>query len=155
MLKSRKISGPLDKVNFFYAGAVICGANFKSGETYAHGLTLKFKVPAVATVTFASTPPGTQIPIPMSSIITQITAVVPALAPRIFQVGDVHLLVLVEATPTNGVTVDKTGTVNQLFGLSTAIDTVGKYINAPGGGVPELVSLAVVDANTFIATWEE
>jgi hypothetical protein len=155
MLVSRKISGPSQRLNFFYAGAVICGANFKSGEAYVHGLTLKFKVPAVATVTFASTPPGSQFPIPMADIISQITTAVPALAPRIWQVGDVHLLALVEATPANGVTVDKTGTVNSKFGLSSAIDTVGNYINPPGGATPYLVWLSAIDANTYVVTTEE
>ena len=63
MLVSRKIAGPLSRVNFYYAGAVICGANFKSDDLYLHGLTLKFTVPAVATVTFAATPASPQVPL--------------------------------------------------------------------------------------------
>jgi hypothetical protein len=155
MLVSRKIDGPLPKVNLFYAGAVICGANLKDDKIYVHGLTLKFKSPAVATVTFAATPASPQVPLTRAQVIAQIKAAVPALEPKIMQVGDVFALVLVEATPASGVTVDKTGTANQKLGLSTAADTVGKFINPPGGATPYLVWLSVLDANTYVVTTEE
>jgi len=155
MLKSKKISGPTDRVNFYYAGAVICGANFSSGQVFAHNLTLKFKQPAVATVTFAAIPPGPQTPIPMADIISQIKTAVPALEPRLVREGNVMRLVLIEATPASGVTVDKTGTVNSLFGLSDSADTEGQFINPPGGATPYLVWLSAIDANTYIVTTEE
>lgn len=155
MLVSRKIAGPLRRVNLHYAGAVICGANLKSDEIYVHGLTLKFKVPAVATVTFAATPASPQVPLTRAQVIAQIKAVVGALDPKIMQDGDVFSLVLVEAAPASGVTVDKTGTANQKLGLSTAVDTVGNFINPPGGATPYLVWLSVIDANTYVVTTEE
>jgi len=155
MLKSKKISGPLDKVNLYYAGAVLCGANFSSGTVFAHGKTLKFKQPAVATVTFAAVPPGPQSPMTLAQIISQIKTAVPALEPFILRNGNVAQLVLVEAAPASGVTVDATGTVNSLFGLSDSADTVGQFINPPGGATPYLVWLSAIDANTYIVTTEE
>ena len=153
-LITRKIAG-MEKVNFFWAGAVICGANFRSGQVYAHGLTLKTKLPNVKTVTFAATPPSAQLPIPMADIIAQIVAVDAALAPKMFRQGDVSSLVIIEASPSAGVTIDKTGTVNTLFGLDDSEDTVGTYINPPGGGAPQLVDIHPLEDNTYVITTDE
>jgi hypothetical protein len=153
-LITRKIAG-IEKVNLFYKGAVICGTNFSSGQTFAHGLTLKTKSPNIKTVTFAAVPASPQVPISMADIIAQIIAVDAALAPYVWRQGNVSSLVIVEAVPGSGVTIDKLGTVNSLFGLDGSNDTVGTYINAPGGGAPELVDIHPLENNTYLITTDE
>jgi hypothetical protein len=152
-LITRKIATLL-KVNIFYRGGVLCGANFRSGSVFAHGLTLKTKLPNIKTITFAATPPSTQVAIPMVDIIAQIVAVDAALAPRMVYVGDVHSLLIEEVSP-SGVTIDKTGTVNSLFGLDGSSDTVGTVINPPGGGAPELVDIHPLENDVYVLTLDE
>jgi len=152
-LITRKIATLL-MVNIFYRGGVLCGANFKSGSVFAHGLTLKTKLPNIKTVTFAATPPSTQVPITMADIIAQIIAVDATLAPRMVFAGDVHSLLIEEVTP-SGVTIDKTGTVNALFGLDGSSDTVGTVINPPGGGAPELVDIHPLENDVYVVTTDQ
>lgn len=127
----------LQGLNTFLRGGLRSGKDLRKEGLYLNGKTLKLS-PGSVTVTFASTPAGTQVAIPLPSVLAQIKA--QAAAFSALTDTDGHL-VLEEVTPSAGVTVDHTGTANAILGLDTAADMVGKVYNAPGAGAPEFVGL--------------
>jgi hypothetical protein len=105
-------------------------ANLTAGINGLVGRTLKFTSPVVATVTFgvaaSATPPGTN-PDPYTLLFKDIKAQIEAAVPSVLALLDAEQrLVLIEATPSSGVTVEKSGTSNSLLGFDDDRDTVGK-----------------------------
>ena len=103
-----------------------------------HGKTLIFNTPA-GTVTFdeSAGAAGLGGGLTLQEITAQIQAVHAGLQVSLRD----RVLNIIEATPTNGVDLDKDGTANKLFGFSKATDNVGKVISAPGGTAPVLVGI--------------
>ncbi len=137
----------IDDATDFLNGAVVGGQVVKTGVVTGSidgvgtgiqglvGQTLIFSEPAIATVTFVAsngvggsgTAPKTN-PDPsvllLMDLKAQIQAVIPGLTVKQNSKGH---LVLIETTPTNGVTVSHTGTANPLLGFDSAVDSVGKF----------------------------
>lgn len=111
------------------------------------GKTLKFTSPAVHTVTFVGSTPSTNNPdaavLGLADIKAQIEAVMTTLLVRSFG----RRLVLIEATPSAGVTIDKTGTSNAILGAFTGADMVGKVYAPPPSATPPCWVWASVDGN--------
>lgn len=149
---TQKITG-LDNVNFLFKGAVTAGRKYQNMAEglYLHGLTLIFTSPVVETVTFVASPAGTQVPIPLTTVLAQIKAQTTGVNAQMKE----GQIVLVEATPASGVGVNKTGTANAALGLDTTAVTAGIVYNVPGGGAPELIDIHPIDANVFLVTTEE
>jgi hypothetical protein len=103
-----------------------------------HGKTLIFNVPS-GTVTFDETAGAAGLGggLTLQEITAQIQAVHAGLQVSLRD----KILNIIEATPTNGVDLDKDGTANTLFGFSGASDNVGDVISAPGGTAPTLVGI--------------
>jgi hypothetical protein len=66
-------------------------------------------------------------------------------------------LVIIEATPASGVTIDKVGTANTMLGFDTKANTVGKVYNPPiisPVTTPQWVWAETVENAHVIYTWE-
>lgn len=66
-------------------------------------------------------------------------------------------LAIIEKTPTNGVTVDKDGTANELLGFDKVADTVGKVFAAPTDAFAApcwTFAYAALDNSHIVYTWE-
>jgi hypothetical protein len=133
VLDIRKFSG-LDSLNTFVKGRLRGTTDLVKNPAglYLHGLTLIFTTPAV-TVTFASSPAGTQVPLTLAQIKSQIeTATASGVLVSWFG-GCIEL----RANPA-GVLVLTGGTASALLGLGAA--TV-QPLNAPSGAAPKYVGL--------------
>lgn len=144
VLQIHKIKG-LDRAEVFLAGGVF-GANLTKGVYGLDGLDLILSSPQVAN----PTPPPATLPqtvtfsapdgfLSFDDILSQIIAGLVGVRAK----GIRGELVIVENTPTSGVTVDKTGSANSRLGFTTNVDTVGTVYAALGGGAPELVKLGL------------
>lgn len=105
-------------------------ANLGAGINGLVGLTLKFKSPVVATVTFTTAAsavfPGTN-PDPYTLLYKDIKAQVEAAVPSVLVLLDAdQRLLLIEKTPSSGVVVDKAGTSNTRLGFDDDMDTTGR-----------------------------
>ena len=147
-LNLRKLN-ELVRVETFLQGGVLSGKNLSQGLYGLHGLTLILKSPLAGTVTFATTPANAQGFLTFKEILDQINAESGGGWASTKAKGLRGELVLIEDTPTSGVTVDKTGTANALLGFPTSADLAGKVFNAPGGGTPELVSVTMIALNNY------
>lgn len=147
-LNLRKLN-ELSRVKIFLQGGVLSGKNLSQGLYDLHGKTLILKSPSAGTVTFATTPANDQGFLSFKDILDQINAESGGGWASTKAKGLRGELVLIEDTPTSGVTVDKAGTANALLGLPTTADLVGKVFNAPGGGTPELVSVDFIAVNSY------
>lgn len=128
-IRTRKFR-EVEEVDIFLAGGLIAGADIIGGVEGNYGingligLTLKFKQPSVTTVTFVlSTDPNN--PNPARLTYKDIKAQVEVAVTGVSAQQLMRKLVLVEGTPANGITIDKTGTANRLLGFDTHTDTVG------------------------------
>jgi len=134
----------ITEMNTFFAGGIIGGNDISwFGQSIAGqgggakdapvlaGLTLIFTQPSAHTVTFVTgaDPYGR---LQFSEIKSQIAAGVAGLTINAFA----GRLVLVETTPTNGVTITSAGTANSVFGFDTNASTVGKIYGTPFGSTP-------------------
>jgi hypothetical protein len=63
-------------------------------------------------------------------------------------------LIFVESTPTNGVTIDKTGTANILLGFDKNNDTVGTKYGPISGTAPCLQNIQVSDSMTTVTVYK-
>lgn len=131
----------IDDVSAFLNGGVVGGsvnraqgggtpANIGAGINGLVGKTLKLSSPSAKTITFttasSATPPGTN-PDPYTLLFKDIKAQVEAVATDVVVLLDAEQrLLLLEKAPSQGVTVDKSGTANTLLGFDDDLDTVGK-----------------------------
>ncbi len=126
----------IDEVQNFLNGAVQSGSKVNSaqgppsnnapGITGLVGLTLIFDAPGpTGTVTFTASTGSNPNPSTLlfSDIKAQIEAAIVTLRVTTFD----GYLSIQEVTPTNGVTVDKSGTANMLLGFDTSINSVAKF----------------------------
>lgn len=129
----------LDELNMFLNGAAMGSDVSYFAQTIAQGgggqrdvpslvgKTFKTKAPGPAgTCTFVAgaSPDGKLLP---KEIKTQIEAAIANLKVTFFQ----GRMVVMESTPTNGVTIDKTGTANSILGFDVVADSVGKVYGSP------------------------
>jgi hypothetical protein len=166
----------IDDVVPFLNGAVVGGsvnraqgggtpANLGAGINGLVGKTLKFTKPAVVTVTFvvsssaggSADPPGTN-PDPYTLLFKDIKKQVEAAIATVKVLLDSEQkIVFVEATPSGGVTLDKTGTANTLLGFDNNEDVVGKvYTPASVVNVPPCWTWAYSGNDNMhnVYTWE-
>lgn len=139
--KTRKFQ-ELEEVDLFLNGGLIGGADLIG--LYLVGLTFKFVKPSAATVTFtASTDPNNPDPSRLSfkDIKEQIEAAIATVSVR----QRSRHIVLIEKVPTDGVTVGRTGTANNLIGFDTAVDTVGTKFGPIGASAPSLQAYSAND----------
>lgn len=127
----------LQELEFILNGGVMGGNNLNSPEGYVLGLDTKTLIIGVTTVTF-SDPTGVGIKLYDStggdSIVKEIEDTVAGVSAS-FRSGRLAL------EHASGVTVDKDGTANAIFGFSKGSDTVGVVYNFPGGAAPRVVSI--------------
>lgn len=135
-LRVKKIA-EIDELNTYLRGGIIGGVDVRRGFSgNINGTTLVFNAPA-GTVTFATTPMGSQVGLKIKDIIDQINAVHAGYAHSDSQ----GRLVIEDPNGVVGVVLDATSTAARLFGFSVT-GQVGTVINPPGGASPSLVSLS-------------
>lgn len=135
----------IDEVQSFLNGGVSSGSkvtqvqgppsNQAPGITGLVGKTLILAGPGPAgTVTFVASSGSNPDPntLLFSDIKAQIEAAVVTVKVNVFD----GYLTVIEATPTSGVTVSKTGTANPLLGFDTANNTVGKFYLPAAAATP-------------------
>ena len=135
------------------AGDVVGGAEGNYGINGLVGKTLKFTQPSAVTVTFvASVDPLNPDPsrLTFKDIKAQVEAAIAAVSVRQLM----RKLVLVEVTPTNGVTIDKTGTANTLLGFDKNNDTVGTKYGPISTTAPCLQNIQVSDSVTTVTVYK-
>lgn len=151
-LSVRKIS-TLDGVNRFLNGSIAGGKDLRGygNQLFLHGKTLVFNNPA-GTVTFAATPAGGQVPISLADVLSQITAQLATVTPKL-EDGKLALAV----TAGGAVSLDETGTANAYLGFRSVGDTVGVVYNPPGGAAPALISIGdlAMTEETYLVVTEE
>lgn len=156
-IRTRKFR-ELEEVDTFLSGGVISGADIIKGDggvygLYLVGLTLKFAQPSAVTVTFvASVDPLNPDPtrLTFKDIKAQIETAIVAVTVKQFN----RRLLLIEATPTNGITIDKTGTATRLLGFDANHNTVGIKYGAISTTAPCLQTSYAVGDTHVITTWE-
>jgi hypothetical protein len=138
-------------------GAVAGGsqAGIGAGIDNLVGKTLKFLSPAVVTVTFVtadgvggSAEPGVgtnpnKFTLLFKDIKLQVEAAIAAVKVTSF----LGRIVLTEATPASGVSLDKTGTSNAQLGVDSAVNTTGKFYNPPPSAVTPCWTFAYSDGS--------
>jgi len=130
--------GTQAQANIFLQGGIVGGVQLKPQPSQnksaifgLHNLTLVFTVP-VASVTF-SDPTG--VGLDLEEILNQIRTAIAALRPTFVD----QRLVIQEATPTNGVTLNGAGsTAANLFGFPPA-SVVGTKYAPPAGSAPRFL----------------
>lgn len=145
----------VEEVDLFLNGGVLGGADVVAGAGGNYGVyglvgkTLKFKQPSVATVTFVlSTDPNNTDPsrLTYKDIKSQIETAIAAVSAQQF----LRRLKLIEAAPSSGVTIDKTGTANTLLGFDKNVDTIGTKYGPVGGSAPCLQGLESTNDNMYV-----
>jgi hypothetical protein len=128
----------LDDLTIFLKGHLLGGVDvLRNGSSlYLHGLTLIFNTPS-ATVTFASSPAGTQVPLKAQDVKTQIEAQTSNGVLVSFNQGRLEL----RASPAGAINLDSAGTANALLGFDTAVDSAAAPYAIPGGTPPALVEI--------------
>jgi hypothetical protein len=132
---------------------VINGAEGNYGVYGLVGKTLKFIQPSATTVLFvASADPNNPDPnrLTYKDIKEQVEAAIGAVSVQ----QRMRKLVLIEATPTNGVTIDKTGTANPFLGFDKNTDTVGTKYGSIGGTAPSLQNIQVSDSVIVVTVYK-
>lgn len=126
----------LQDMELFLRGGVRGGKRLAGRVQNLHNKTLIFVQPAAATVTFDETAgaAGFSGGLTPQEIRDQIVDVVATVVP-FYRDG---LLNLVEAVPTNGVTIDKDGSANALLGFGSGTDAAGVVVSPQGGTAPTL-----------------
>jgi len=152
MIVTRKFSKNLRELEIFLQGAIMAGVQIPAlGLFGLNGKTLIFSSPGAATVTFVTTPAGSQIPLEFKDIKSQIETAVPAVKALMYD----RRLVLIEAAVGSGVTITKLGTSNSILGFDSAVaDTIGKVIK-PGPAVkPYFLQMLPTDDGFVLLTEE-
>jgi len=149
-LHIKKVSG-LEELEIFLRGGVV-GSTPITGVYGLNGKTLITSKPNSKTLTFETPNESSQDMLTLAEIIRQINEgldenVVTAKALK-------GAIVLMEATPSTGVTVDADGTANALLGLDSTNDTVGKVHTPLGGTKPNLV-LFQAEFNNYVVITDE
>ena len=126
----------IEDAEFYLRGGVSGGVLALQQGVIAglHGKTLIFTAPEAKTVTF-SDPTGAGLKV--SDIVTSVHSVLTGLLISFTKVG----LRIIEASPTYGVHISKTGTANTIFGFSNGSDTIGLACTGPTGAVPRLIEM--------------
>lgn len=152
-LRVRKVA-ELDEVNTFLRGGIVGGKDIRPGIYGLHGLTLIFTSPA-ATVTFATTPAGSQEKLTARQILDQINAV-GALSGYARTDGS-GKLTIESPTGATAVVLGAAGTANAFFGFNTDGATTGIVFAVPGGNAPALVALSMdaQGSGTYILLTDE
>jgi hypothetical protein len=146
----------LEDLNIFLAGGLISGADVVGGQEGVYGipgligLTLKFTQPATATVTFIAGTGTDPSRLTYADLKAQIEGAVTGLSVQQLN----RKLVFIESTPTNGVTIDHTGTATKLLGFDQNHDTVGKKYGPVSTTAPCLQSYSVDDHTHLVITYE-
>lgn len=157
-IRTRKFS-EVSEVDIFLNGGVIGGVDIVAGAEGNYGInglvgkTLKFSQPSTATVTFAaSTDPNNPNPnrLTFKDIKSQIEAAIAAVSVQ----QHARRLVLIEVTPANGVTIDKTGTGTKLLGFDANHDTVGKKYGPISTTAPCLQAYGCYNDLHIVMTYE-
>jgi hypothetical protein len=145
LYKFRRIEDVLNFLNGGIVGGTLVKAqgggtpaNLGPGINGLVGKTLIFTAPASATVTFATvatgggsadpttSPPGTN-PDPYTLLFKDIKKQIEAAVSGTLVIQNAEgQLVIIESSPSGGVTLVKTGTANALLGFDISKDTVGK-----------------------------
>lgn len=152
-LRVRKVA-ELEEVNTFIRGGIIGGKDIRRGVFGLDGLTLIFTSPA-ATVTFATTPPSSQIALSAAEILAQINAV--GALTDYGRLDSAGRLVIEDPNGATAVVLSDTGTANALLGFDASDDTTGVVYGTPGSGAPEIVSVSMdaQGSGTFILLTDE
>lgn len=136
----------LAEMEYFLNGGILSGKNPAAGYSGIVGKTLVFSQPSATTVTFTTT--NSQVDpsaLTFAEVRTQIQA---ALAAVKVKQKDGKLL-LIEASPSNGVTVTSAGTANAILGFDKGNSTVGRVYKYPDGvtaaATPHWVQAYAVD----------
>ena len=149
----------IGEIDLFLNGGVFAGADVIKGTEGNYGVyglvgkTLKFTQPSAVTVTFvASVDPNSSDPerLTYKDIKAQVEAGIPAVLVQ----QHMRRLVLIEATPTNGVTIDKTGTANTLLGFDKNADTIGTKYGPIGAAAPCLQNIQVSDSVNTVTVYK-
>ncbi len=131
-------------MNIFLRGGIKVGPppeRIKNKVFGLHGLTLVFAQPSASTVTFSD---ASDAGLDLKAILAQIKAAVAALEPK-FKDGT---LVLVEVTPTNGVSLNlETSTALTKFGWTGAQVSSSTHTNVPYNP-PDGVAPRFIDFST-------
>lgn len=147
------------EIDLFLNGGLIAGSDVIKGGEGVYGIynlvgkTLKFTQPSAVTVTFvASVDPNNPDPnrLTYKDIKGQVEAAIPAVSVQQYA----RKLVLVEAAPANGVTIDKTGTANPLLGFDKNTDTVGTKYGPIGASAPCLQNIQVSDSVNTVSVYK-
>jgi len=152
-LKVRKFAN-IDDLNGFVAG-ILFGGNVLTdkarlqGGLFLHGKTLIFSAPAV-TVTFAATPAGTQVPIQVADVISQINSQATGVTAGLTRNGRLTLKLTAGGT----VTLAGNGTANADLGFGN-VAASGIAVSAPGGSTPTFVSVSEGSSNTYTLVYND
>lgn len=145
----------VEEVDLFLNGGLIGAADILGGTEGNYGIyglvgkTLKFTQPSSVTVTFvASTDPNNPDPLRLTykDIKARIETAIAAVSVQQYM----RKLVLIEVTPANGVTIDKTGTANALLGFDKNHNTVGTKYGPIGGSAPCLQGMYSTNDNMHV-----
>ena len=142
----------VEEVDLFLNGGLIGGTEIVGGADGLYGVnglvgkTLIFIKPSAATVTFVAGADPYRLT--YKEIKAQIEAAIAAVSVRQYM----KKLVVVEATPTNGVTIDKTGTGNTLLGFDKNNDTVGTKFGPISTTAPCLQGVQPLSDSGFTVT---
>jgi hypothetical protein len=150
-LAFRKFSR-LEHATSFLQGHLVGSVSLlRNGNSlYLHGKTLIFTTPS-ATVTFDATPDGTQIPLTLAQVKSQIEAGASGVTCH-FSEGRLDLFM---ATP-GSIALDKDGTANAQLGFSTTADSSAAVYAAPGGSAPALVQIVPdTGSNSFVVVTDD
>lgn len=150
MIVTRKFSKNLKELELFVQGALVGGVQIPvAGIFELNGKTLIFTSPGAATVTFVSTPAGSQIPISFQDIKSQIETAIPAVLALMYD----RRLVLIESAPSSGVAITGAGTANAKFGFGD--DSAAGSVLNPGPAVaPYFLQLIPTDDGFVLLTEE-
>ena len=159
-LRIRKIGG-IDELNTFLRGGIIGGLDIRGGVYGLHGQTLVFTSPVAVpppppelTVTFATTPVGSQVSLTSKEIVAQINAV-PELA-GLASTDREGRLVIEDPAGLISIELDGTGTANALLGFS-ASGQEGLVYAPPGGVAPKVTDITTspLSGSTYLLTTDE
>jgi hypothetical protein len=125
-----------DSMQYFLNGGITAGRDPRKGYTGIVGKTLVFTQPVGVTVTFVAGASAQVDPTGLSfaEVAAQIKAAIAGV--EVLQIGD--QLVLIETTPSTGVTITNAGTANVILGFNSG-GNVGKVFKYPDGVNPAVV----------------
>lgn len=144
-----------DEIQDFLNGGVFGGVVVQDGsKAGVRGLTGKTFIVQSTPVTFVATTslPGDPDLFLFKDIKAQIEAAVATVTVKSIR----NRIVIIEKTPTSGVTVTKTGTANALLGFDSSVDTAGKVYNEPSSAsTPKWVWFENTGENSYVVITRE